>query len=119
LAGCTSTASESYRTNDLILQNTLEKRVTVRIELSGEVDLDFVYPLAGTETARIEDYVSEGQFTLTAMARIDASDQEVTIDDSATQEWSPERCSNKRVVVYRHHINVHSEDCGTSTGSGN
>ncbi|MFQ3294658.1 MAG: hypothetical protein ACI9EZ_001461 [Halobacteriales archaeon] len=119
LAGCTSTASEDYQTNDLVLQNTLEKRVNVRIELTGEIDLDLVYPLAGKETARIQDYISEGQYTLTANGRVDADGEDVTIDDTATQKWSPEECNDMRVIVFRHHIRVQSEDCETATDAGN
>lgn len=118
MAGCTSTASEDYQTNDLVLQNTLEKRVNVRIELTGEIDLDLVYPLASRETARIPDYVSEGQFTLTANGRVVANGEEVVIDDSATQKWSPEECSDMRVIVFRHHIRVQSENCDTATDPG-
>ena len=114
-AGCSSRATAGVYTNDLLLTNTLEKPVDVRAEVTGEIDLSLVYPLRPEETATIENYVSEGPYTLTATATIHSDGEEIGIKDTATAKWKPERCHDKRVVVHRDEIEILSAECETTS----
>ena len=114
-AGCASPTTAGVYTNDLVLTNTLEEPVDVRAEVTGEIDLSLVYPLRPEETARIENYVSEGPYTLTATATIHSDGEEIGIKDTATAKWKPERCHDKRVVVHRDEIEILSAECETTS----
>jgi len=111
LAGCSKTATTGVDTNVLVLKNTLDTPVDVRVEATGEVDLSLVYPLGATETERIEDYVTEGSYTLTVTATIHADGEAIDIDDTATTKWDPDRCHDKRIVVRKNEIGIRSADC--------
>jgi hypothetical protein len=115
LAGCSSTATAGVTTNDLVLRNTLDERIHLRVELTGDVDLSLVYPLGPGVTDTITDYVSEGPYTLTATATVLSGGEKVDIDDEATAKWDPKRCHDKWIVVHRHDIDIRSAECDTSS----
>ena len=118
-AGCSSRATAGVSTNDLLLTNTLEEPVDVRAEVRGQIDLSLVYPLRPEETATIENYVSEGPYTLSAAATIHSDGEEIEIQDTATARWKPERCHDKRVVVHRDEIEILSAECETADSTEN
>lgn len=114
LAGCSTRATTAGYSNDLVLRNVLDRPVTVRVELSGEIDLSLTYPLEADETARIENYVSAGKYKMTATATTTVDGEKAKIDDAASDSWDPSKCHDKRVFVRRNEIQIRSAECETA-----
>lgn len=111
LPGCSTRATPANHSNDLVLRNLLDRPVTVRVELRGEIELSLTYPLGPDATARIENYVSDGKYEMTATATTTVDGEEVAIDDTESASWDPSKCHDKRVFVRRHDVQIRSTEC--------
>lgn len=102
IAGCTASGEETA--SDLRLKNNTDHPVEITVELDGNTDLNFVYPLDPNESDLQPSLVTDDEYRMNVTVDFDDTDEDEGLQ--AKDVWDAATCEYKKIVVGESRVTI-------------